>query len=354
MQFRTRATMITWAPYSGRSEGLAQHLGIRNHFVHYLSFQRPWIAPLKYPLQAVQTLRILWRERPAVVLAQNPPVVAPLIAALYAWATGARFIVDSHSEAFLIRRWRWTLPLQRWLGRRALATVVTNPHLADVVRSWDARAVIAVDPPIAIPPLPPRQPPERFTVVVVSTFADDEPIAEVLQVARALPDVHFAITGDPAYARPEWLADPPPNVEFTDFLERDAYYPCIWNASAMVVLTTLDHTVLRGAWEALDLGQPLVLSDWPILREYFCRGTVHVANTAASIEAGVREARAREAELRAEMLALRDERRRAWQQAQAQLDRLIDDVWQDDEPTPEREAPVASALPPVGERRGAA
>src|SRR5262249_21220231 len=93
VQFRTRATMVTWAPHSGRSEGLAKPLGIRSHFVHYLSFQRPWIAPLKSPLQAVQTLRILWRERPAVVLAQTPPVVAPLIAALYAWATGARFIV---------------------------------------------------------------------------------------------------------------------------------------------------------------------------------------------------------------------------------------------------------------------
>ena len=66
MRFRTRAIMLTWAPYSGRSEGLARHLGIRNHFVHYLAFQRPWVAPLKYPLQAAATLRLLWRERPAV------------------------------------------------------------------------------------------------------------------------------------------------------------------------------------------------------------------------------------------------------------------------------------------------
>src|SRR5262249_55862654 len=158
-------------------------------------------------------------------------------------------------------------------ARRALATVVTNEHLADIVRGWQAPVVVAVDPPIDFPDLGPRQPAAQFTVVVVSTFADDEPIGEVLEAARAPPDVHCAVTGNPVYARPEWLADPPPNVEFTGFLQRDTYYPRIWHANALVVLTTLDHTVLRGAWEALDLAQPLVLSDWPILRQYFHRGT---------------------------------------------------------------------------------
>src|SRR5918911_236715 len=95
MRFRTRALVLTWAPYSGRSEGLAQHLGIRSFFVHFLAFQRPWVAPLKYPLQAVMTLGLLLRERPAVVLAQNPPPLAPLVAALYAGATGGGFHLGS-------------------------------------------------------------------------------------------------------------------------------------------------------------------------------------------------------------------------------------------------------------------
>src|SRR5581483_4632831 len=223
MRFRTRALMLTWAPYSGRSEGLAQHLGIRNYFVHYLAFQRPWVAPVKYPLQAATTLRILQRERPAVVLVQNPPPVAPLLAALYSAAIGAGFIVDSHSQVLLVRRWRWTLPLQRWLARRALTTIVTNEHLAAIIRGWDAPVLVAGDPPIAVPPMGPRQPPARFSVVCVCTYGDDEPIGEVLAAARRLPDVRFALTGNTKYARPEWLADPPPNVEFTGFVPLDEY-----------------------------------------------------------------------------------------------------------------------------------
>jgi glycosyltransferase involved in cell wall biosynthesis len=327
MRFRTRALMLTWAPYSGRSEGLAQHLGIRNYFIHYLAFQRPWVAPLKYPLQAATTLRILQRERPATVLVQNPPPVAPLLVALYCAATGARFIVDSHSQVLLVRRWRWTLPLQRWLARRALATVVTNEHLADVIRGWDAPVLVAGDPPIAVPPMGPREVPAQFTVVCVCTYAMDEPIGEVLEAARALPDVRFALTGNTKYARPDWLASAPPNVEFTGFVPMDEYYRRIRNASALLVLTTLDHTVLRGAWEALALGQPLITSDWDVLRDYFSPGALFVDNTTAGIAAAVRDAQAREDELRAQMAVTREQRRRAWLDAQAYLEGLIDGVW---------------------------
>ncbi len=322
--FRRRALVVTWAPHSGRSDGLAQHLGTRNYLVHYLAFQRLWAAPLKYPLQAVTTLRVLWRERPAVVLVQNPPIVAPLVVALYARATGAGFIVDTHSQALFVRRWRWTLPIQRWLSRRALATMVTNESNAAVIRRSRARVVIAVDPPVNTPPLGAREPSPQFNVVVVGSFGRDEPTSEVLQAARQVPDVRFAITGNLADARPEWLKDAPPNVEFTGFVPREDYFSRIWNAGAIVGLSIDKDSVLRASWEALDLGQPLILSDWPILRGYFPRGTVHVANTASAIAAGVREARAREHELRKEMLALREERRSAWVQTLQRLEEVID------------------------------
>ncbi|MFN8524207.1 MAG: hypothetical protein U0821_13995 [Chloroflexota bacterium] len=323
MWFRRGATMITWAPYSGRSEGLAQSLGINNHFVHFLSFQRPWLAPLKYPLQAIVTLAILLRERPALVLCQNPPFVAPLVAWLYCALSGARLAIDSHSQAYIVRRWRWSLPIQRWLSRRAAATIVTNEHLASGIRAWDAPVLIAPDPPVRMPELGPRLAPATPTVVVINTYAEDEPVAEVIAAARTLPHVHFALTGNPKYAQPEWLANLPPNVELTGFLPMDDYYRRIRDASVLMALTTLDHTVQRGGWEALDLGQPLIVSDWPILREYFRGGTLHTANDSDSIARAVSDALAHESTLRQDMLVFRDERRREWQRAQASIERLI-------------------------------
>lgn len=49
-------------------------------------------------------------------------------------------------------------------------------------------------------------------------------------------------------------------------------------------MTPPDHTMLRGAW----LAKPIITSDWPILRDYFVRGTVHVDNTTAGIRDGIR------------------------------------------------------------------
>jgi glycosyltransferase involved in cell wall biosynthesis len=327
MRFRTRALMLAWAPHSGGGEGLAERLGLPNRFVHYFLYQRPWVAPAKYPLQAAATLRLLLDERPAVVVVQNPPVLAPLVVDLYARLTGARYVVNSHTGAFYSSRWRWSLPIQAWLGRRALATIVTNDTLAEVVRGWGARPLVIVNPPKKAPALPPRQAPDTFTAFMVSTFAADEPTAEVLEVARALPDVQFVVTGDLAGARPEWIADKPANVEYTGFLRGTGYYEHMWQANTVLVLCTVDDTMQHGALEALDLGQPLVTSDWPLLRDYFNRGTIHVPNTVAGIMAGVREMRAREPVMRQEMAALREERQRDWQAAADELGALIDSVW---------------------------
>jgi glycosyltransferase involved in cell wall biosynthesis len=54
-------------------------------------------------------------------------------------------------------------------------------------------------------------------------------------------------------------------------------------------LTLRDHTMLRGAWEATYQGTPVVVSDWPVLRQAFDEGAVHVDNTGAGIARGIRK-----------------------------------------------------------------
>ena len=75
-----------------------------------------------------------------------------------------------------------------------------------------------------------------------------------------------------------------------------------------MVLTTRDHTMQRGAYEAMALEKPLITSDWPLLRETFNRGTIHVDNTAAGITAGIENAVRNHRSLAVEMKTLRLER----------------------------------------------
>jgi glycosyltransferase involved in cell wall biosynthesis len=317
----TASLFIVWVPrHRGtRSAWLARELGIDD--IRYFAPTRGRglrAALSKYPPQFVATLKALIRWRPRVLFVQSPPSFAAWIGAFYAAATGAALVVDAHSDAF--ERQIWTRP--RWLTKRvartAATTIVTNDHWAEVVRSWGGIAMV-------VPSLPthlsvgssPRLGP-GFNVAVVNTWAADEPLIEVLAAADRLRQATFHVTGhDDRVAELDVAV--PPNVRFTGFLPEDDYHALLAAADAVVCLTTRDHTMQNGASEALSLSTPIVTSDWPVLRSYFSRGTVHVDNTAAGIEAGLRRLMERHADYRAGVRELAAERRREWELQRRQL-----------------------------------
>jgi len=303
-----RSSFITWYPYCRRSDAIAAALGGTSRLIHYLSFKRPLQAPLKYVLQAVATLRTLRHEQPELILVAVPPIFAALPAVWYARRHGARIVVDAHTGIFAHTRWRWLMPLTRAVCARVDAVVVTNAHLQRQVATWGVPSVVIGDVPVHFGPGRPPEACDRPRVVVVNTFSVDEPVEAILAAARAVGEAQFFVTGDVRAARAVWLKDRPTNLTFTGFLSEEEYAGLLRAADAVVVLTTYDHTMQRGAYEALALGKPLVTSDWPLLRDTFSRGTVHVRNTPAAIAAGIREALAGRERLGAEMQGLRHER----------------------------------------------
>ena len=318
-----RSSFITWYPYCRRSDTIAAALGGTSHLVHYLSFKHPLHAPLKYPMQAATTWRILSAERPDLVLVAVPPIFDALAVGRYARRHHARFVIDAHTGIFLHRRWRWLLPLTRAISRRADAVIVTGEHLAGVVSSWAAHPVIIGDVPVQIGPGRPPAAIAKDRVVVVNTFSVDEPVAALLAAAGQVPTVEFFITGDVRYA-PSGLVDGrPSNARFTGFLPEEDYAGLLRAADAIVVLTDHDHTMQRGAYEAVAVEKPLVTSNWGLLRETFSRGTVHVENEPAAIAAGVRLALAERTRLSGEMQILRREREALFAQ---RLGHLLDVV----------------------------
>lgn len=320
-------TFIVWAPrHRGtRSAWLADELGIDD--LHYLAPSAARglrAAPMKYPAQLLGTTRLLVTKRPRAVFVQSPPSFAGWTAAAYAAATGAAVVVDAHSDAF--ERAIWTRPA--WLNRRMAASVaavlVTDEHWAEIVRDWGGRPILVPNVPAPlVPGTPPALDAARPNVVVVNTWAPDEPLLEVLAAADAMPDVAFHVTG--RSDRVAGLGRPiPDHVRFTGFLDESTYLGLVAAGDAVVCLTSRDHTMQNGAAEALTLGTPVVTSDWAILRSYFSRGTVHTDNTAPSIEAGLRRLLADRAKYRAEILDLRAERRSGWESTKAEV---IEAVW---------------------------
>jgi len=313
---------ISWAPYSRMSQTFARELGGALHCIHYLRFQSPPHAPLKYILQAVRTLVVLFRERPRAVHVQTPPFVAGLIVDLYCRLSGAKFVLHYHSAAFG-RIWKWALPFQKYIARRATTNIVTNSHWAEIVQGWGGHTLVMVDPYLDLPQGEPFHVKPGFNVAFVSTFAQDEPLDAVLEAAALLPDVSFYITGDKRKKPASFFEDAPANVTFTGFLDPDKQYPGLLRAvDAVMVLTTRNHTLQLGGCEAIAVGKPLVTSDWPYLHEVFPKGTVYVTDSAESIRDGVLQLRKNYDRLAEEIVALRQESQQEWNARLAQLKQL--------------------------------
>lgn len=327
--FAGKSLFLVWGPpsHGPRSRVFARKLGIKDlHFIFGTRRRGALAAPYKYSYQAVQTLRLLFRERPEIVFVQSPPSFAVLFVYLYCLFSGGRYVVDAHSAAMLSPVWTRPRWLYRFLARRAVATIVTNEHFTRQIEGWGARALVLRDIPTEFPdggPYPGLN--GGFNVVVVSTFADDEPLEEVFEAAAGLPGAHFYVTGKKSQARASLLAGAPQNVHFTDFLPDEAYYGLMRSGDAIMCLTTRDHTMQRGACEALSLGKPIITSDWPLLRGYFNKGAVHVANDGDGIRAGVQTMRANYPEYQSGIDDLRAEQAQEWQRQSAELVRLLND-----------------------------
>jgi glycosyltransferase involved in cell wall biosynthesis len=305
------AISITWARTVPRSKGIAEAFGAQDFYIEYLKHAPAFLLPVRYLLQTVKTIAALARTRPRLIIATNPPSFVPLITYVYASLTGARFIIDSHTGAFL-GRWKILLPLQRFLSRRALVTLVTNEELRSCVASWNASGVVLEDRLPDLPMQASAQPNEQFSVAVINSFSADEPLDEILAAARMLGDYRFYITGRLPRGFAERYGQVPANVTFTGFLPKPEYVALLNRVDTVMVLVTTDFTLLCGAYEAVSLEKPLITSDWPALKSYFSRGALYVDNTPEAIAEAVKKAAACSERLRLEMHEFKSTLEQQW------------------------------------------
>jgi glycosyltransferase involved in cell wall biosynthesis len=318
---RLRITYISWAPHCSRSDFTARELGGTSHMIYWGWLgSHPATVWLKYIGQAMSTWKVLLHESPDVVFVMTPPPLAILAVYAYCAVSGRRYVVDAHTGVFVTRRWRSFQRLHFWLCRRAITTIVTNDHMADVVRARGGGATVVPDVPIRFTE---RESPglsqSAFTVVYVTSFDRDEPIAAMIEAARLLPDVPFFMTGDAesgAQALPDHL---PSNLTLTGFLESAAYGRLLSEAGVVVALTTDDHTMQRGAYEAIYHGTPVIVSNTDVLVKAFDEGAVHVDNSPEALVRAVLRVRDNVAEYRKGAGRLRERKTGRWLRAKEAL-----------------------------------
>jgi len=280
-----KIVFIAWAPKSRRSESFSKELRAKLYLVHY-KFRQKIYAPFKYLLLSIRSFLILLKERPDVTFAQNPPLFCPLVCLIFAKFFRKKLIVDAHTGVWW-GFWKKMWVLNEWIMKNAFLTIVTNEYLKDQLSSYGIKSFVLEDKLPEFPLGEKLKLRDGFNVSVINTFSRDEPIEEVLKAARHLPTVNFYVTGNVSYADSKFIRNKPENVLYTDFLPEKEYLGLLRASDCIMVLTTRDHTMLSGAYEAVSVRKPLITSNWPVLKNYFSKGAVYVNNTSADIAKAV-------------------------------------------------------------------
>jgi glycosyltransferase involved in cell wall biosynthesis len=282
-----------WYTHARRAETLARELNAHLIFIYEARLRRFWFKPLRYLVQAWQTWRLLERERPAFIIVQSPPIFAPLAVALWCKLRGrgrSAYIIDCHPGTFYHRQWHWALPLLRLLARGAVVSLLCNADAQHFLQRWQASYLFLPD---GLPDLSSHAGELGSTgeqrIGVISSFAYDEPMLELFEAARLTPRVTYYVTGNPQRSTPQILACRPDNVVLTGFLHGDAYRGLLHNVQGLLVLSTMPYTLSCGAYEALSLARPTILSDLPEQRQLFAHGFVLVHNQPAEIASAVQQ-----------------------------------------------------------------
>jgi hypothetical protein len=308
--------------YHRRFESLTPPLGIRR-FVLSTKVRKPF----REILLSVRTVWLLLQERPKVVLVQNPSLICTLLVALLQPLFRYRIIVDAHGDAVIPYAHNWALvrAVTFYLLRITALTIVTNSGLAERVRQHGGRPFVLFDNLPEVPALPRKSLGAGKHVMFISTYASDEPHAEVFQAAEALAEegVVIHVTGRVRAERMATLPAKPRNVQLTGFLSEQAYWELLTSCDVVLDLTTMPDCLVCGAYEAIGAKRALILSDNGPSRELFGAAAVYTQNTAPAITVSIRAALKRQRELEERAAEQASAMQSEWNAKARQLTQMI-------------------------------
>jgi glycosyltransferase involved in cell wall biosynthesis len=81
-----------------------------------------------------------------------------------------------------------------------------------------------------------------------------------------------------------------------------------------------------GDYEAMELGRPIITSNWPVLREYFSKGTIHIDNTVNSLVNAITEIHNNHTYYSEQIKILREERQSTWEKQLSDLKEILENA----------------------------
>jgi glycosyltransferase involved in cell wall biosynthesis len=298
-----RPVWIAWNSHR-RTTGLCAAWNVPLHILRPKSS-----SYLRWIDLSFRTLRLLRTVKPDILFVQNPSLALTVLTSVSRPFFRYYLVVDAHNEG--VRPYDRPSAFIRWLTRRVLkladVTIVSNDALLEDVRAVGGQPLSLPDRLPDVPELEPtrRQRFEAPDVAVIATYRRDEPIAAIIEAAGTMPDVRFAFSGHASHYDGA-AGSIPPNVELTGYLPDLDYWELLTEARVICDLTLKPDCLVCGAYEALAVGKPMVLSDNPATRKLFGPAAVLTGSRPEQISAAVRQAIENRERLQENSIELRD------------------------------------------------
>lgn len=328
--------VIAWAPFSARSEKIAHSLNSKLFMEGYRSKVKIF-SLLKYIKLSINTLNLLMKEKPNVVICQLPPLFLGYSILVYKLLTFSKkpdIILDLHSASFF-KPWSYFGFFNNYLFKKSLQLIVTNKQLlSEIDRKHHNKVLILEDAIFDVQETKNKNnknnkssikltnindsndaaADQGLKVGIICSFAPDEPISEIIATAKQIPDVKFFVSGDHNRVNKN-LSDVHQtlsNLLFTGFLNHTDYRHLISSMDVLMVLTKRNKTLLSGCYEAVMVEKPLITSNFEVLQEAFNKGTIFVDNSVEEIVNAIHQVQNNYLKLKEEIKYLKEEKNKEW------------------------------------------
>lgn len=256
---------------------------------------------IRYPVLAIRTIGVLFKKRPAYVFCQNPSIILAALCTLLKPLFKYTLVVDRHSnfkfDTLTKRSVKWKLfhAISDFSLKKSDLTLVTNRHLKEHVEKKGGKALVLQDkiPELEVGINAPRfmLDSNKYRIVCVTAFDEDEPIAELIEAGKALSGYYkLYMTGNylKVVTEKEKEECSAQGIYFCGFLDEESYVDALAHCDAIVVLTKKEYILNCGAYEAFSVNKPVILADTATLKEYFGEGPVYAnPNDSKSIKSAI-------------------------------------------------------------------
>jgi len=274
---------VTWETQR-RNQSLSNALGAQLYELDFNNLP----SFLRYIKCSACTLVILYREKPQTLFVQNPSLILATLAIAITKISKINVVIDAHNGGIkpLDGKSKFLNSWARFILKNSPTTIVTNEAIRHKIRQYTTDTEILVLPD----PLPAIHTPARkmllkgkFNLLFICTWATDEPYLNVIEAAKLTDrDVFIYITGNHRKIQGLDPSKLPANIVLTGFIPSKEFDHLLYSADAIMDLTTREDCLVCGAYEAISIEKPLILSKTQALQSYF-PGMIYTNNQADDI-----------------------------------------------------------------------